>query len=399
MIPVSWRRVLGLGLSIILSLCLLFLSSPAQTWRLGGRSVPGPLPPNPYASAPALESQVDVIYGSAGGEALRLDIARPTACAGQKIPLVIHVHGGGWSAGDKAGVFQTSYARMFFQLGFAVASINYRLSPAWHFPAHIHDCKLAVRFLRKNAQLFGIDPDRIGIWGGSAGGHLVSLMGTADDSDGLEGPGLSSFSSRPQAVVDHFGPTDLAAFVAGTPYQTTTIINFLGCAPSDCPDLARQASPASFVTADDPPLLIIHGDKDPIVPYSQAEILAELLGEAKNPGALIKVLNAGHGFTPTPSSATISPSLNQIAYLTVRHIARFIEPALFGDLNMDGRVDWFDGIELVRHWGQVGFGPGAEPAPESWNPLADLSPDGVIDQYDLEAFFRILDASGPTKTP
>jgi len=399
MIPVSWRRILGYSLKIALSLCFIFVSSPAQTWRLGPRRVPGPLPPNPLAAAPALESQFEVIYGFAGGEALKLDIARPAACAGERIPLVIHVHGGGWSAGDKGGAFQTSYARMFFQLGFAVASINYRLSPAWHFPAHINDCKLAVRFLRKNAQLFGIDPEHIGLWGGSAGGHLVSLMGTADDSDGLEGPGLPAISSRPQAVVDHFGPTDLASFVAGTPYQTTTIINFLGCAPVDCPDLARQASPAFFVTADDPPLLIIHGDQDSVVPYSQAEILARLLREVKNAGALIKVLNAGHGFTPAPSSAAISPSLYQIAYLTVKHIARFIEPALFGDLNMDGEVDWLDGVELVRHWGQVGFGPGAEPAPESWNPLADLSPDGVIDQFDLEAFFRVLGASGPTKTP
>ena len=397
MYPLSWRRVLGPGLKILLPLCLLFSSSWAQTWTLGGRRVPGPLPPNPHAAVPALEIQTDVIYGFAGGEALKLDFARPTACAGQKLPLAIHVHGGGWTSGDKAGAFTSSYGRMFLQLGFGVVSINYRLSPAWHFPAHINDCKLAVRFLRQHAQLFGIDPDRIGLWGGSAGGHLVSLMGTADDNDGLEGPGLPGVSSRPQAVVDHFGPTDLTAFVAGTPYQTNTIIDFLGCHPSDCPDLAQQASPASFITADDPPLLIIHGDQDAVVPYSQAEIMAEKLGGVGNAGALIKVLNAGHGFTPTPSSATISPSPDRISFLTVSHIARFIEPALYGDLNMDGRVDLLDALELIRHLGQVGFGPKARPAPESWNPLADLSPDGVIDSFDLEALFRILSAAGPTK--
>jgi len=382
---VTWK-----SLTVLLSLCVLFSMSPAQDWNLAGRRVPGPLPPGPNSAAPALEIQTDVIYGFAGGEALKLDFARPVACAGQRIPLVIHVHGGGWTAGDKAGAFQTSYARMFFQLGFAVASINYRLSPAWHFPAHINDSKLAVRFLRSNADRFGIDLDRIGLWGGSAGGHLVSLMATADDQDGLEGPGLPGVSSRPQAVVDHFGPTDLTAFVVGTPYQSNTIINFLGCHPLDCPDLAGQASPASFVTPDDPPLLIIHGDKDQVVPYSQGEILAEKLGEVRNAGALIKVRNAGHGFVPTPPGASISPSQDQISFLTVAHIARFIEPALYGDLNMDGRIDIIDWTELLWHMGMLGFGPEAAPAPATWNPLADLEPDGRIDDRDWAAFLNML---------
>jgi acetyl esterase/lipase len=374
------------SLAVLLSLGIFFSFGLAQDWNLAGRCVPGPLPPDPNGSDPILEIQTDIIYGFAGGEALRLDFARPAACAGQRIPLVIYVHGGGWTAGDKSGVFQTSYARMFFQLGFAVASINYRLSPAWHFPAHIHDSKLAVRFLRSNADRFGIDSDRIGLWGGSAGGHLVSLMATADDQDGLEGAGLPGVSSRPQAVVDHFGPTDLTAFVVGTPYQTNTIVNFLGCHPLDCPDLARQASPLSFVTADDPPLLIIHGDRDQTVPYSQGQILAEKLGEAGNAGALIKVLNAGHGFVPTPALASISPSRDRIAFLTVAHIARFIEPALFGDLNMDGRIDLMDWAELVGHMGMVGFRSDGAPAPGGWNPLADLEPDGLVNERDFAAF-------------
>jgi acetyl esterase/lipase len=378
-----WRY---LALAVILIAIVGVLPGQAQGWKLGGRPVPGPLPPNPNAAGPGLETQTDVIYGFADGVALKLDFARPTACAGQIIPLVIYVHGGGWTSGDKAGAFQTSYARMFFQLGFAVASLNYRLSPAWHFPAAINDCKLAVRFLRSNAERFGIDPDRLGLWGGSAGGHLVSLMATASDEDGLEGPGLPGLSSRPQAVVDHFGPTDLTAFVIGTPYQTTTIINFLGCYPLECPDKASQASPASFVTPDDPPLLIIHGDKDQTVPYSQAEIFAEKLRLAGIPGALIKVLNAGHGFVPSPVTAVISPSPGQISFLTVAHIARFIEPALSGDLNMDGRVDLRDYGELLWHMNQAGFGPGAAPAPGSWNPLADLQPDGLIDGRDWAAF-------------
>lgn len=117
--------------------------------------------------------------------------------------------------------------------------------------------------------------------------------------------------------------------------------------------------------------------------------MAEMLGEVGNAGALIKVLNAGHGFSPTPPTAAISPSRDQISFLTVAHIARFIEPALYGDLNMDGRIDFMDWTELLWHMGMVGFGPEAAPAPAAWNPLADLEPDGRIDDRDLAAF-RII---------
>ncbi|MBM3295984.1 MAG: hypothetical protein FJY83_00110 [Candidatus Aminicenantes bacterium] len=374
---------------LVLSLASVSFSGAQQEWRLGGRLVPGPLPPDPAAALPALEVWKDVIYGYADGRALKLDFARPAVCAGQTIPLAVFVHGGGWHSGDKDGAFNTSYARMFFQLGFAVASVNYRLSPEFQFPAHIHDCKLAVRHLRFHASQFGIDPDRIGLWGSSAGGHLVSLMAAADDDDGLEGPGLAGTSSRPQAVVDHFGPTDLTVFLDLAPGQAATLAGFLGCLPADCPETARRASPAAYVTADDPPVLIIHGDQDPVVPYHQAEIFAEALRTAGNAGALIKVLNAGHGFTPVPAGAQIAPTRNEISFLTVAHLARFIEPALFGDLDMDGDRDLFDLVALVALLGSQGFGPGAAPAPPRWNPLADLVPDGRVDGLDLEAFWRI----------
>ena len=381
----TFKTILSIVCLVLLGISVPLNSVP-QEWALGGRRVPGPLPPDPAGPAPTLETQTDVVYGFAGAGALELDFARPVLCAGQRIPLAVFIHGGGWHQGDKAGAFQSSYARMFFQLGFAVASVNYRLSPEFSFPAHIHDCKRAVRFLRRNADLFGIHPDRIGLWGSSAGGHLVSLMGTADDDDGLEGEGLEGTSSRPAAVVDHFGPTDLTVFLNVAPSQASTLTGFLGCLPRDCPETARQASPAAYVTADDPPLLIIHGERDTTVPYSQAEIFALKLREVHNAGALIKVLNAGHGFQPSPATAEISPSRDEISFLTVAHIARFIEPALFGDLNMDGEVDHRDFISLVIRRGMEGFGPGATPAPPGWNPLADLHPDGRIDGRDLDVF-------------
>jgi len=373
----------GIGMIV---LALLRPAGGAVPWKLGGRTVPGPLPPSSAAPAPDLDQFLDVIYGTAGDETLKLDLARPRLCRGQTLPLVIFVHGGGWHSGDKKGGLTRADARMFFQLGFAVASINYRLSPQHHFPAHINDCKLAVRFLRKNAGSFGVDPARIGVWGSSAGGHLVSLMGTADDDDGLEGPGLAGFSSRPQAVVDHFGPEDLTRVWSGS---ESTIWDFLGCDASNFLTLAKGASPVTYVTSDDPPILIIHGDADFVVPYGQAVALVEKLLPAGNTGAFIQVENAGHGFAAMPPGAAISPTKDRIDFLTVAHLAHYLEPALLADLNMDGRVDRADYNELRRSIGMVGFGPGASPAPNDWNPLADLHPDGRIDLADWKVFWTV----------
>ncbi len=142
-------------------------------WKLGSRTVPGPLPPDPSAPLPQLDIKKDVIYGIVDGFPLKLDIAKPSICKNELVPLAVFVHGGGWKGGDKGGAFSRNDAKMLFQLGFALASINYRLSPQFHFPAHINDCKLAIRFLRKNARELGIDPNKIAVWGSSAGGHLV----------------------------------------------------------------------------------------------------------------------------------------------------------------------------------------------------------------------------------
>jgi len=379
---------------MLVSIVLLVLTRPAgwtsqQAYRLGNRTVPGPLPPDPEAARPGIETWMDVIYGTAGGQALKLDFARPIACAAQTLPLAIYVHGGGWHAGDKAGAFELKESKVLFQLGFAVASINYRLSPGAQFPAQINDCKLAVRFFRKYAQQFGINPGQIGLWGGSAGGHLVALMATADDNDGLEGPGLEEYSSRPQAVVDHYGLHDLTYMARTDEEAIQTILDLLGCLPADCPVKAREASPITYVTADDPPVLVMCGDKDWRAPFEQSADFALRLSRAGTACALIKVLNAGHVYVPDPITAQISPTWNEIALMNAAHIARYTEPALRGDLNMDGQVDLKDWQDLMWHLDQQGVGPAAEPAPGSWNPLADLVSDGVIDQHDLDAFREI----------
>lgn len=380
--------------TVIGVLCLLALLPAAGTsqkiWKLGGRVVPGPLPPRAEDGAPALDVQSDVVYGEAGGRILKLDFAKPSLCRDQNVPLIVYIHGGGWRTGDKSEAFGQSVIKMAFQRGFAVASINYRLSPEFRFPAQIHDCKQAVKFLRANASAFGVDPDRIAAAGGSAGGHLASLLGTADEQDGLEGTGWPGISSRVVVVAEYFGPTDLSGGGYQYPSEGLSMAtDLLGCNPLICPEAARLASPITYVSPGDPPMLIVHGEKDELVPYRQAELFAEKLRLAGNAGALIKVKNANHLFIPNPPFSIITPSLDAVFFISLAHLARYLEPALAGDLNMDGRKNYRDFWELMECLGLSGIGPGGVPAADYWNPLADLVPDGVIDFRDMREFFRI----------
>lgn len=379
----SSAKVLGCCVGLLLGIGLTAFG--ASTWELGGRPVPGPLPPDPSAAWPEIDVKIDLVYGIASGVELKMDLAKPSLCAGQSVPAVLFVHGGGWTGGDKSGFLESNAAKMMFQLGFAVGSINYRLAPEFSFPAQINDCKLAVRFLRANAGALDLNPDRIAVMGGSAGGHLVLLMGLAGPEAGLEGPGLEGYSSSVSSVVNYFGPTDLT--LPGLSFHPL-ILSLLGCSPADCPDKARAASPVAHVTAGDPPVLTIHGEKDSIVPYNQAVEISIELKKAANACALIKVKNAEHGFAPSFFNTRIKPTQDMIDWLTVAHLARYIEPALLGDLNMDGRISWTDLSELMTRISMQGVGPDGLEAPDSWNPLADLHPDGVIDSKDVSIFWN-----------
>jgi acetyl esterase/lipase len=217
---------------------------------------------------------------------------------GKKLPLVIWVHGGGWSGGDKS-------ENMWMQIakgGFAAASINYRLTDEAQFPAQIFDVKAAVRWLRAHAAEYDIDPKRIGAWGASAGGHLVALLGTSDGTKELEGDeGNPKFSSRVQAVCDYFGPTDFVNVLdqrernTGKAPAEPLVDKLLGGSPTERPEQARLASPVTFVTRHAPPFLIVHGDQDPLVPFQQSEELAETLKKHGVECSLIVVRGGGHG--------------------------------------------------------------------------------------------------------
>jgi acetyl esterase/lipase len=383
------RTLFGSGGLFLLAAAL--LGAGSQEWKLGSRPVPGPLPPDPGLEAPLLEMKTDVVYGTAEGIEMKLDFAKPVLCSGQSVPLVVYFHPGGWRGGDKSGAILSSDHVMFYQLGFAVASVDYRLAPRFRFPAQIQDAKLAIRFLRRNAAALGIDPERIGVWGPSSGAYLAFLLAATTAADGLEGPGLEGVSSAVRAAVGWFGPTDLNDYAQGSPADILNMLtDLLGCAPPACPAIAAWASPVTYVRPAGPPILVVHGESDEVVPYRQAEIFAEKLRTAGNGGAIIKVKNAKHGFAPVSGDAEIRPALTEIFRLLVSHLARELEPALLGDLDMNGLIDARDVSSLVSRLGTAGFGAGGAPAPDDWNPLADLNGDGRVDGLDVRAFLRLV---------
>jgi acetyl esterase/lipase len=259
-------------------------------------------------SQPALTPHVvrlaDIRYGSAPGKFNLLDLYLPDHPDHAR-PLIVWVHGGGWSMGDK----MPAPALPLIPRGYILASINYRLAPRETYPAQIEDCKGAIRFLRAHAGQYNIDPDRIGAWGASAGGHLVSLLGTSAGSADVEGNvgGNLDKSSRVQAVCDWFGPTDLTQFAtqaqaAGIISRTpgpTLIMGLFGGSLLEKRRLVQEANPIAFLTkksaGEIPPFLIMHGDKDPIVPIAQSKLLVDALKAAGVSVDFRIVQGAGHG--------------------------------------------------------------------------------------------------------
>ena len=234
------------------------------------------------------------------GKSNTLDLYVPENSAGP-LPLVIWIHGGAWLAGNKD---DGGPAIRLLPHGYATASINYRLSQEAIYPAQIEDCKAAVRYLRANAKRYNLDPDRIGVWGRWAGGHLVALLGTTGDVKALEGKGPNQeVSSRVQAVSDLFGPTDLSKIAAQSGKQIVMKhdgpdspgAKLLGGPIESNFDKAQKANPIAYITKNDPPFLILHGDKDPLVPVAQSRILDEALKKAGNESTLVVVTGAGHG--------------------------------------------------------------------------------------------------------
>jgi len=238
----------------------------------------------------------DVEYGRAGDRPLLLDAVRPKEPAEERLPAIVFIHGGGWRSGDKRGAIPrlAQFAASGNYVGF---TISYRLSGEATWPAQIYDCKAAIRWVRANAEKYGVDPRRIGVWGSSAGGHLVNLLGTSGGAEQLEGDcGSPDRSSRVACVVAFCGPSDFAgaAKVEGG-REPSAVTGLLGGSVEEKPAAAREASPITHVSADDPPFLLVHGTADPIVPLEHAEKLQRALSKTGVDATLVKIMGGGHG--------------------------------------------------------------------------------------------------------
>jgi len=224
-----------------------------------------------------------------------LDIYLPKNTNG-KIPLVVFIHGGGWLSNDKyADIgYMKSTVSEILESGYALVSIDYRFSTEAVFPAQMLDCNAAISFLVDNAEKYHLDMERMVIMGFSAGGHLASMVGLAKNND-VEAfylPG-SNRDFKPKGVVDFYGPADLTLFPgADNPNSPEGIL--IGAAPLDRPDLATNASPISFVDENDPPFLIIHGEKDDLVSPRHSHLLHSWLNVKGVPSELIIVKDAPH---------------------------------------------------------------------------------------------------------
>jgi acetyl esterase/lipase len=256
----------------------------------------------PKSAPPKVAVEQDIVYAKVGSSELKLDVARP-ADAAALTPVVVVIHGGAWRAGNKADVRLISSE--FARRGYAAVAPQYRFCPRDPFPAQVHDVKAAVRWIKSNAQKYKIDPDRTGAIGFSAGGHLALMLGLTGPSDGLEGNiPAGAPDSRVKAVVNYFGPTDLAA--KDIPAVSQPLVkDFLGGSPADKPELAAKASPLTFVSKDDAPMLTFQGTKDPLVPFTQAIKLAEAMNAAGVPGRVELLIGAQHGWVGAELTRTV----------------------------------------------------------------------------------------------
>jgi acetyl esterase/lipase len=242
-----------------------------------------------------------IVYGKGGTHELMLDLAQPEPSNGL-LPAIVYIHGGGWRYGDRS-----AYANDIEEAarrGYVAVTVSYRLtnpdemSKAKNpFPDQIEDVKCAVRWLRANAEKYHVDPNRIGATGASAGGHLSLLLGVTGGADAFEGTGGNpGVSSRVQAVVNYFGPTDLAHLHATSRRAADLLEVLLNGTPENQPEAYRVASPITYVSKEDPPILTIHGTADPIVPPDQATTFDAAMKKAGGRHTLMMLAGEVHGF-------------------------------------------------------------------------------------------------------
>ena len=265
--------------------------------------------------APGVDALLDHVYAHASGRALHVDLYLPRDRRAPS-PLIVWLHSGGWRIGDRRRAPDLS--RRFAAHGFAMASIDYRLSREAVFPAQLHDVRAAIRWLRVNAERFGVDAGRLGLWGASSGGHLAALAAfgarvdaTGDDAESANVP------TDVQALAIGYAPVDFltmdgqrehgavaiddpSAFTLPAGARITDARSYesllIGASVRDHPDLARAASPIAHVRAHAPPTLIVHSTGDGAIPAAQSEQLYQALARYGNDVTLHLVHAFGHGF-------------------------------------------------------------------------------------------------------
>lgn len=266
--------------------------------------------------APKFQRINDIDYVGNANPKQTLDLYLPKVKAESSHPVLFWVHGGAWRKGSKD---RPGMALKAAALNCAIVSINYRLTPEKSWPAQIHDCKAALRWVKANAKKYHLDTERIVIWGASAGGHLVTFMGTTQNHSELDGK-LGPFtgqSTSVKAVINFFGPTDfLVMNQQGSSMDHNAASSpegqLLGGEVSALKPRAKIASPFHQLSKDDAPILTVHGTKDPLVPYLQGKALDEKLDTLKVPSLLLTVLDGGHG-------RGFGPSVDKVVIKFLRH--------------------------------------------------------------------------------
>jgi acetyl esterase/lipase len=307
----------GLGLLGVSALVALWSTGAAADATVNVAVGAAPVLDDRYPAAKVMfgsdvESYPDLVYSRpAGFRPLRLDLYRPSA-GGSPRPLVIYVHGGGWQSGHTrhSGAFENwpEVLASLARRGYVVASLEYRLSGEARFPAAIHDVKNAIKWLRASANKFAIDPGQVVIWGGSAGGQLAALAATSCGVQALEPESspVSSQSDCVQGLVAWYGVFDLASIPER---GDSPLAKYLGCAPAQCVETATLASALSHLDAKDPPVLLIHGELDKVVPVSQSRAFDRALKAKSIASELVVIPAVDHSFIGASAEETRKASL------------------------------------------------------------------------------------------
>lgn len=255
---------------------------------------------------PGARKLANLEYTRAPGRPLKLDLYLPNG-ATNKLPVLVWIHGGAWKMGNK----NWCPIAPLVTNGVAVASIEYRLSREAKFPAQIMDCRAAVRWLRANAATHGLDPERIGAFGASAGGHLAALLGTAPAVAEWDAGAHLDQSPRVQCVVAFYPPTDLDELTSGWFWRKVSFSDvgrLIGGAVEQNRDRVARANPVNYISKNAPPFYLLHGDRDKLVPIRQSELLHTALRQAGIPVHFEIVPGKGHAIGPPPDAV---PKLNE----------------------------------------------------------------------------------------